>query len=1008
MQESNYEVLQEVRSSFTCMNSNDSVSCKYYTDKEFISEIREHKGLSFLHTNIASLSKHFENLIHLLHSFQGLKIIGVSETRINKYNKKSSNFQIKGYTLLCNETEAAAGGTALYVSDSLTFKPRDDLSKLAYVPKLLESTFIEVESKKKANIIIGCLYKHPTMSVKEFNLSVMGPVLDLINKEGKRLVLLGDFNINLLDYQENSEVKNFIDILQSHLIFPTINLPTRVTSLSSTLIDNVLISPFDSKIYAGNLVVSISDHMPQVAIISNEFEEVISTTKPITTQNWSKFDENKFKEEFTSLNWEEILQIDQNDPDLSFQNFYKRMLEIIENNVPKQKLTKKQLNRKHKPWITKGIKKSIYKRDNIFQKFLKEKNPILKNDFFYRYKKYRNLLVKVIRDSKTQHYNKFFNENLQNSKKIWEGVNELTNNQKKNKTTNISIKLHDKIVSDPKTVANEFNAYFSNIAGKVRSKIPETKASYKDYQTKRCQGSFFFRPTDKEEVIKVINSLDLTKSTGPKSIPNRILKLMKNEIASILSKIFNLSMCTGKFIETLKLVKVVPVFKNKGSPLDMGNFRPISLLSNIDKIFEKLIHKRMASYLEANNVLYKNQFGFRQKNSTVHSLISLTETVRSAIENNNLACGIFIDLQKAFDTVDHDILLDKLHNYGFRGLSNNWIRSYLTGRVQFVHIQGENSIQREVKYGVPQGSVLGPLLFLLYINDLPNSLLCGQPYIFADDTAILYTERNPKALQKRINIDLKLLLKWLKANELSLNVAKTETILFKDSRKTIEFKFKIKLDGKRLIFQNFVNYLGVLIDKNLNWSYHQEKVANDLRKINGLLSRIRYYLPRNLLRNIYFALFHSKLLYAIQVWGQCLTLTSRISKLQKSAIRLLSFSNYHAASAPLFKELEILSTPNILFSLNIKLAHKILNLESPRTVQETLNLCYVRNTYSTRGATIHLLVKPYVRTTNFGYKSIKNQIISHWNSLQTSNRTTDLATCSPSIIARLINKFLNP
>ena len=1004
--ESNQEGLTEVGSTFENLCSIDGLNCKYYTETEFASELATHKGLSFMHLNIASLSKHFDSLNHLLDTLKGMNIVGVSETRINKDNIKSSNFKIKGYNLLCHATEAAAGGTALYISEKLTFKPREDLSIAAYIPKLLESTFIEIESKKKANIVVGCFYKHPVMSTREFNKDIMTNILNKINTEGKRLVLLGDFNINLLEYKVNNEVKNFVDILQSNLIAPTINLPTRISAQSSTLIDNIFISLFNSEIYAGNLLVGISDHMPQVVIISNEFEKSNNSISNLSQIDWSKFDITKFKNEFMSLNWDEIISIEQNDPDFSFERFHKKVLELVDNNVPKRRLTKKQLKRQHKPWITKEIRKTISVRDVLFRKFVKEINPVLRDNLFCQYKACRNQVVSTIRHSKKQYYNNFFKENIRNHKKIWEGINELTNLKSKNNSTNISIKIGDRIVSDPKTVANEFNEYFSNIADKVRAKIPETKASYKDFLTKRCRNSFFFRPTEKEEILKIINSIDQTKSTGPNSIPNKILNCVTEKIALILSKIFNISIRKGKYIEDLKLVKVVPIFKNKGSPFEAGNFRPISLLSNIDKIFEKLVHKRMINFLEAKKILYKNQFGFRHKSSTTDSLICLTENIRVALDSGKLACGIFIDLQKAFDTVDHEILLDKLQYCGFRGICNSWLRSYLTGRKQFVHVGGKNSSAREVKHGVPQGSVLGPLLFLIYINDLPNSLRFCLPHIFADDTALLYIERSPKALQKRINIDMKLLLKWLNANKISLNIAKTEIILFKHKLKTIKFRFKIKLDGKRLIFKDYVNYLGVLIDKHLNWSHHQEKVATKLRQANGVLSRIRHYLPMDLRKNIYFALFHSKLTYAIQIWGQSLNMNSRITKLQKSAVRLISFSNFRAASMPIFKTFNIHPTPNVVFNLNIKLAHKILNSECPGAIQEILGLQYSQNRFSTRSACLKLFVRPYVRTETFGNKSIKNQTIIQWNKLQIRNKNVDLAICSPSMITKLINKFL--
>ena len=296
--ESNQDGLHEdVGSAFrnnSC--SLDGLNCKYYTEIEFSSDLTRHKGLSFMHLNIGSLSKHFESLNHLLNTLNGIKIIGISETRINKDNIKSSNLNIKGYNLLYHTTEAAAGGTALYISEKLTFKPREDLSKAAYVSKLLESTFIEIESKKKANIVVGCLYKHPVIPTKEFNKNIITNILNKINMEGKRLVLLGGFNINLLDYKDNNEVKNFVDILHNNLIAPTINLPTWISTQSSTLIDNIFISLFNTEIYAGNLLVGISDHMPQVVIISNEFEK-----------SDKKISKMKFKNEFMSINWDEII-----------------------------------------------------------------------------------------------------------------------------------------------------------------------------------------------------------------------------------------------------------------------------------------------------------------------------------------------------------------------------------------------------------------------------------------------------------------------------------------------------------------------------------------------------------------------------------------------------------------------------------------------------------------------------------------------------------------------------
>jgi retron-type reverse transcriptase len=240
-------------------------------------------------------------------------------------------------------------------------------------------------------------------------------------------------------------------------------------------------------------------------------------------------------------------------------------------------------------------------------------------------------------------------------------------------------------------------------------------------------------------------------------------------------KIFNISLETGKHPDILKISKTIPIFK-KGSRLAVNNYRPISLLSNLNKILEKLVHDRTYKFLENLQCIYSLQFGFRKKHSTNHALIDITETIRQALDNKKIVCGIFVDLQKPFDTVNHDILIDKLDHYGVRGTANDWFSSYLKNRSQFVSILGFESATKPVNHGVPQGSVLGPLLFLIYINDLHSAVKSSKVYHFADDTNLLNIGSSPKKMQKSINADLKIIYKWLLANKISLNSDKTEII----------------------------------------------------------------------------------------------------------------------------------------------------------------------------------------------------------------------------------------
>ena len=287
-----------------------------------------------------------------------------------------------------------------------------------------------------------------------------------------------------------------------------------------------------------------------------------------------------------------------------------------------------------------------------------------------------------------------------------------------------------------------------------------------------------------------------------------MLKLAKEQIAEHLCFIYNLSFTTGIFPDSLKIAKVTPVYK-KGSKLECANYRPITLLSNLDKIIEKLMHKRLMGFLNDQKVLYKKQFGFQKKISTAHAVISLIENIEKAIDNKIFVCRVFVDLQKAFDTVDHNILLHKLSHYGIRDIANCWFSSYLSNRKQFVTINGFDSVIQSFQYGVPQGSVLGPLLFLIYINDLHNAIKFSQSFHFADDTCLLNIQNTISKINRSLNKDLKELSFWLNANKIALNVAKTEVILFKTKHKPCYTDLRLKLCRKRLYKTKYLRYLGI-------------------------------------------------------------------------------------------------------------------------------------------------------------------------------------------------------
>ena len=509
-----------------------------------------------------------------------------------------------------------------------------------------------------------------------------------------------------------------------------------------------------------------------------------------------------------------------------------------------------------------------------------------------------------------------------------------------------------------------------------KNKTPILK-TFDKFLPERNSNSFVFEPCTPNEVYLLIEQLNPHKGTGPNGIHSEILKLVNHLISDTLCKIFDMCITSGKHPDRLKLAHALPIFK-KGSRLLVSNYRPISLLSNLNKILEKIMHKRIYGFLEKYEILYELQFGFRSGYSTTHALIHMTEAIRSALDSGLVTCGIFVDFQKAFDTVNHDILLKKLEHYGFRGVINDWFRSYLTERRQKVVINGFESESKLLPHGVPQGSVLGPILFLIYINDLHRSIKHSTTYHFADDTNLLHVSKDYKSLQKKVNYDLFCLHKWLTANKISLNDGKTELIYFRKSG--IRPTLNIKLHGKTLTPSAYVKYLGIYLDEFLSGNTQCTELTKKLNRANGMLAKARHYVPEPELKNIYHAIFSSHIQYGSQVWtSKLLSVTEKISRLQKAAMRIMTFSEFRAHSEPLFKKLEILKFSDSISVSNCSFVYDYFNNHLPRSFTNTFFRVEDLYTYPTRQATSGQLYRPQYKTTTFGLKCIYKRCIDSWN-----------------------------
>ena len=615
-------------------------------------------------------------------------------------------------------------------------------------------------------------------------------------------------------------------------------------------------------------------------------------------------------------------------------------------------------------------------------------------------------MTDLIRKRKQNFYRDYFTENNNNLRKIWIGIKEIINVKSKNLNSINCISVENKLITNSKDIANSFNTYFSNIAENLlNERTYHGNKTFDEYLNNPLPNSFAFRPCDENEIKIIISQLNSNKSIGPNGIPTKILQIIKSIIAKPLSMIYNTSIISGQYIEKLKIAKAIPTFK-KGSRLVISNYRPISLLSNLNKIMEKLIFNRLYDFLETFDCLYKSQYGFRSKHSTTHALINITENIRSALDSKKLVCGIFVDLQKAFDTVNHNILLQKLDYYGIRGNINNWFKSYLLNRKQYVSINGFESDIKTIKHGVPQGSVLGPLLFLLYINDLNICIKNSKVYHFADDTNLLHINTTYKKLQKSLNYDLKNLYNWLLANKISLNCTKTELIYFHKPNDVIPSGIKIKLNGKILIPTNSIKYLGIYLDETLSGKSHFDVLSKKLYLANSMLAKCRNFVREEELKSIYYAIFSSHLTYGSQIWGQTNDkYMKNIFIIQKNALRIMSFSEFRAPSSSLFSKYKILKINDQITLANCLLVHDFINNKLPKSFENTFKSLKDLNTISTRNSTSGCLYVPGVSSTRYGLNSIVRKSIISWNFFANKFKDTKINNMTRNILTNKIKNY---
>ena len=479
----------------------------------------------------------------------------------------------------------------------------------------------------------------------------------------------------------------------------------------------------------------------------------------------------------------------------------------------------------------------------------------------------------------------------------------------------------------------------------------------------------------------IINSLK-DSACGWDELSAVIIKSASEFITPPLVFICNLSLKTSCFPDQLKIAKVIPLFK-ADDPRIFSNYRPVSVLPVISKILERIMYNRLVEYLNKNNIIYSKQFGFRKSHSSAMALMLLVDKISKALEDGEFAVGIFIDFSKAFDTINFNILFNKLYHYGIRGSELNWFISYLSNRKQYVYYNNQCSSLGNIACGVPQGSILGPLLFLIYVNDLAYVSDYLYMIMFADDTNALDSDKDLNVLEQRCNDEMVKIVDWVNANKLSLNVKKTNYMLF-TGKKAFGNELGIVISQKRISKTDKAKFLGIMISEKLNWKCHIEYISKKVAKSVGILSRLSKFLFKKSLLNLYYSLIYPYFIYCNEVWGlACATHRKKLFSLQKRALRIIcgkkkfyKETNTLTRSEPLFKELKVMKMHDVTNYLIVTFLFKFYHKKLPRIFDNMFRFNSIIHDHFTRQS-IELHV-PIVRT-NHTKLTIRYAGVILWN-----------------------------
>lgn len=757
-------------------------------------------------------------------------------------NLPSKLVNIDGYTIarLDRECGKKGGGVLLYIREDLEWDLLDDTFNVSN--KDIEVLNVVIKRKFSHPVCVSVVYIPPNGNVTEA-ISQLDLIADVVCKGNNDWILGGDFNIDLKAKTRSPNNRKLENFANRNSLAQLVKGNTRTTKSTSSLLDHIYCNDINDVKLSGVIPYAVSDHDIIFTIIKRE------STKKNLVNFWCRslkdFSPNTLKTELNTLDWSEFFSC--RNPSIAWQMMYNLYNSTLNRLYPFVEMRVKECD----DWMNCELLKLVRDRDYVKQQAnlcaMSSKNDDV-NENFKKFKELRGKVKRTVIRAKKDYIYAKLNRAKQDSKLYWEELNNIYPNKKHKCKNQQHITLTDDYNTEiDKNVTHDYvNQYFTSIGKKLADCITLDNTDYINNVLIADEGIEMiskFLPITRVELHDVIMNIDISKSSNIKNINSRLFKYCLLATLPHVLFLFNLILATCNIPDDWKAASVTPIFKS-GDRHKISNYRPISILPLIGKIFEKLLHNRIYDHLCINNFLSPNQGGFRPGMGINDSIDTLLDFVYNSLNDNKLILTIFYDLKKAFDTINHNILFSKLHGAGFRDKTLKLLKNYFTNRKQCCTVNGLKSELLDITCGVPQGSTLGPLMFIIYINDVVKYVKSANIGLYADDT-VCYTEGlNIHNLNDTMNKAAKEFLYWCQLNRLSVNLNKSKVMVFSTKRVRELNKLKqcvnIKLNDTVLEVVPSYKYLGILLDQRLDYEMHINYVKSKISQRHFVLRKIRW------------------------------------------------------------------------------------------------------------------------------------------------------------------------